>query len=88
MSKSKYSTKEIVERGEAIYQQQIREQVERDHHGEFLVLDILTGEYETDPEDIMATKRLMARCPNAVIYGLRIGYRASYRLGVFSKVRD
>lgn len=88
MSKSKYSSKEIVERGEAIYQQQIREHVENQHHGEFLVLDILTGEYEIDPEDITATKRLMAKCPDAVIFGLRIGHRASYRLGGFSRVQN
>lgn len=88
MSESKYSTKEVVERGEAIYQEQIRKHVESDHHGEFLVLDILSGEYEIDPEDITATKRLMAKCPDAVIYGLRIGHRAAYRLGGFSKVSD
>lgn len=88
MSKSKFSTKEIVERGEAIYQQQIREHVESEHHGEFLALDILTGEYEIDPEDVSATKRLLSKCPDAVIYGLRVGHRAAYRLGGFSKVRD
>jgi hypothetical protein len=85
MTESKYSAKEIVERGEEIYQQQIRKQVESEHHGEFLVLDILAGEYEIDSEDFTATRRLMARCPDAVIYGLRIGHRAAYHLGV-SKV--
>jgi hypothetical protein len=88
MPESKYSAKELVEGGEAIYQQEIRSEVEREHHGEFLVLDILTGEYEIDPEDATATKRLLARCPDAVIYGLRIGHRAAYRLGSFPKVKN
>ncbi|HUG18653.1 MAG TPA: hypothetical protein VMM56_06715 [Planctomycetaceae bacterium] len=88
MSEPKYSAKEIVQRGQAIYDQQIRSKVESEHRGEFLVLDILTGEYEIDPEDIIATKRLLARCPDAVIFGLRIGHRAAYRLGGFSKVKN
>ena len=88
MSKSKYSAKEIVERGEEIYQQQIREQVESEHHGEFLVVDILTGEYEIAEDDLTATQCMLKRCPDGVFYGLRIGYPAAYRLGGFSKVRD
>lgn len=86
MSERNYSAKEIVQRGQEIYEQQIRSEVESEHHGEFLVLDILTGEYEIADEDLIATKRLLARCPDAVTFGLRIGHRAAYRLGSFSKV--
>jgi hypothetical protein len=86
MSDSKPTREKIAERGEAIYDRQIRSHVESDHRGDYLVLDINSGEYEIDPEDLIATKRLLARCPDAVIYGLRIGHRAAYRLGSFSKV--
>ena len=51
------------------------------HQGEFLVIDIETGEYEIDADDLTATKQLLANHPNAVIYGLRIGYTAAYRIG-------
>ena len=88
MPDAKYSREEVAERGEAIYEHEIRTKVERESHGKYLVLDIETGEYEIDQDDLVATKRLMARCPDAVLYGLRIGYPAAYRLGGFSKVRD
>lgn len=47
----------------------------------FLVIDIKTGAYEIDADDLVATKRLLASCPNAVIYGLRIGFPTAYRIG-------
>jgi hypothetical protein len=88
MPDAKYSREEVATRGEAIYEQDIRPNVESESKGKYLVLDIETGEYEIDQDDLTATKRVMARCPNAVLYGLRIGYPAAYRLGGFSTVRD
>ncbi len=81
MPATKYTPEEIAARGEAIYDRDIRSKVEGLHHGKFLVLDIETGDYEIDDKDITATKRALAKRPDAVLYGLRIGYRAAYRLG-------
>ncbi|MCH7576953.1 MAG: hypothetical protein IH822_04060 [Chloroflexi bacterium] len=86
MPDARLSREEVAERGEAIYEQEIRTDVESEHRGKYLVLDIGTGEYEIDEDDLIATKRIMAKCPDAVLYGLRIGYPAAYRLGGFSKV--
>jgi hypothetical protein len=69
MPDAKYSREEVATRGEAIYEQDIRPNVERESKGKYLVLDIETGEYEIDQDDLTATKRVMARCPNAVLYG-------------------
>ena len=86
MPDAKYSREEVAERGEAIYEQDIQASIESESKGKYLVLDIETGEYEIDQDDLVATKRMMAKCPDAVLYGLRIGYPAAYRLGGFSKV--
>ena len=86
MPEAKYSREEVAERGEAIYEQHIRTNVESESKGKYLVLDIESGEYEIDQDDLVATKRMMAKCPDAILYGLRIGYPAAYRLGGFSKV--
>ncbi len=74
-----YTSQEVESRGEAIYVQQIRDKVNPKYKGKFLVIDIETGEYEIDADDLVATKQLLA--PNAVIYGLRIGYPTTYRIG-------
>ena len=86
MPDAKYSREEVAARGEAIYEQDIRSNVETQCKGKYLVLDIESGDYEIDQDDLAATKRMMANCPDAILYGLRIGYPAAYRLGGFSKV--
>lgn len=78
---------EVESRGEAIYGQQIRDKVEPKHKGKFLVIDIETGEYEFNADDLVATKRLLAKHPNAVVYGLRIGFPAAYRIGGHFSIR-
>ena len=81
MPYTEYTPEEVESRGEAIYEKQIRWKVEAQHKGKFLVLDVETGEYEIDDEDLAATKRVLVKRPDAVLYGLRIGYPAAYRLG-------
>ena len=81
MSYSNYTPQEIESRGEAIYVRQIRDKVNPKHKGKFVVIDIETGEYEVNEDDLAATKRLLTNFPNAVIYGLRIGFPTAYRIG-------
>lgn len=76
-----YPPEEVATRGEKIYEEHIRTKVEAEHKGEFLVVDIETGAYEIDRDDLAATKRAMAKRPEAVLYGLRIGYPTAYQLG-------
>ena len=76
-----YSPQEVQLRGEAIYQDVLREKVEAGNKGKFLVVDIETGEFEIDEDDLQATKRALAKRPEAVLYGLRIGHPTAYRLG-------
>ncbi len=75
-----YTSQEVASRGEAIYVH-IRDKVDPKHKGKFLVIDIETGEYEINADDLVATKQLLAKHPNAVIYGLRIGFPTAYRIG-------
>ncbi|MBM4044997.1 MAG: hypothetical protein FJ279_07780 [Planctomycetes bacterium] len=76
-----YTAQEVASRGEAIYEQQIRGKVEAGHKGKFLVMDIRTGRYEIDVDDLVATKRLLGKHPDAVVYGLRIGFPTAYQIG-------
>ena len=73
--------REVEAQGEAMYARRIRDEVETEHRGKFLVMDIETGDYEIDSDDLIATKRLLGRRPQAIMYGLRIGHPAAYRLG-------
>ncbi len=81
MTTRTYRPGEVSARGEAIYRGKIRHLVEPQEHGKFVVIDIETGDYELDANDATATRRLQKRRSDAVIYGLRVGYRAAYSLG-------
>lgn len=81
MPRAKYTSEEVASKGDTIYRQQLQEIVEPEHKGSFLVIDIETGAYEIDVDDLKATKRLLASYPDAVIYGLRIGFLTAYRIG-------
>ena len=81
MPYSDYTAEEIESRGEAIFVKQIRDRLSTGHRGKFLVIDVETGEYEIDEDDLLATRRLLINRPNAVIYGLRIGFPTAYRIG-------
>ncbi len=81
MPYSQYTPEEVAQRGEAMYERQIRSRVEPEHMGQFVVMDIETGDYEVDVDDLGATKQALAKRPGAVLYGLRIGSAAAYRLG-------
>ena len=71
---------EIEARGEEIYARQIRPRVEAGNNGKYVVIDIETGRYEIDDDDLQATTRLLAKPPEAVIYGMRVGYPTAYTL--------
>ena len=66
--------------GRRHYERRIRDKVELKHKGKFLVIDNETGEYEIDIDDMVATKRLLVKYPDAVIYGVRIGFPTAYRI--------
>ena len=81
MPKTVYTPNEVAARGHAFYEDHIRSKVEPGNKGKFLVLDIETGEYEIDVDHLTATKRVLVKRPDAMLFGLRIGHRTAYRLG-------
>ena len=81
MAHPRFSSDEIVGRGQALYDQQIRPKVEPAYNGKFLVLDIETGDYEIDADSYTAYERAAARRPGAPFYLLRIGFPTAVTLG-------
>ena len=68
---------EIARLGNEIYERQIRQQVETDHHGEIVSIDVESGNWAVAGDILEAVDRLRAQCPEAIdVWSLRIGYRA------------
>ena len=81
MGHLRYSTAEIVARGKEIYDNQLREKLEPHNIGKFLVIDVETGEYEMDEDDLAASRRASLKKPDGVRFGMRIGSLTSGTLG-------
>jgi hypothetical protein len=77
----RYSKEEFARRGDEIYESQVRPQVEKDHRGKILAIDIETGDFEVDNSEIAACDRLEVRHPDAQIWIVRIGSRHVRRFG-------
>lgn len=78
----RYSKEEFAQRGNEIYQSQVRPQVEEGNFGRIVAIDIETGAFEVADDTIIASDRLLERCPNAQIWRVRIGHKAVHRFGV------
>ena len=55
--------------------------VEPGHKGQFLVLDVETGDYEIDADRLVATQRIRTRHPDGEFFMVRIGYPAVIEAG-------
>ncbi len=72
---------DLARRGEEYYDKFLRAKLEPGHRGEYLYLDVETGEYELDADEVAAMERATARHPDSVFYILRVGYPASVYIG-------
>lgn len=81
MGHPRYSNEEIVRRGEEIYERDLRAMLEPGNVGKVVVIDIETGEYEVDEDEVAAARRALVKNPGATLYGTRIGYPALAKIG-------
>ena len=77
----RYSKEEFAQRGNEIYESQVRPQVEAENQGKIVAIDIETGAFEVADTPIAATDRLYEQYPDAQPWVIRIGHRAVYRFG-------
>ncbi len=77
----RYSKEEFARRGDAIYERELPPMLEKGNEGKFVAIDIETGAYEIDADELAASDRLLARVPNAQVRLRRIGSRYARRFG-------
>ena len=81
VSKPTYSKEEAARRGDEIYDRSVRAQVEPQREGEIVAIDLDSGAWEVDPDEITAAHRLEAQHPDAQIWAVRVGSRYLSRFG-------
>jgi hypothetical protein len=79
--KRRYRKEEFARRGDAIYERDVRPHLKPADEGKFAAIDIDSGMYEIDADELKAGSRLLARIPQAQIWMVRIGHRSVHRIG-------
>ncbi len=85
-TKPRYSKDEFARRGDRIYEQDIHPHLTPEDEGKFVLIDIETGAYEIDEDELVASDRLLARFPTAQVWMAQVGLRAA-RIRPLSKQR-
>lgn len=67
--------------GEEIFEREVRSKLEGQNPDDYLLIDVDSGDFEVDADELAASERLRARRPQAVIYFRRVGSRVSRRFG-------
>jgi hypothetical protein len=80
-TKPLYDKKEFARRGEAIYKRDIEPQLTDAREDDFVAIDIESGHYEIDADEVTAADRLLARIPNAQTWVRRVGSPYVRRFG-------
>ena len=78
----RFTKEEHARLGTEIYEQRIRPQVESGNQGRIVAIDVETGEFEIADQTLEAAERLLARCPDAQIWFVRIGHQGVHRFGL------
>ena len=80
---------EVVRLGKELYQRDILPLVQADHFGEYVAIDVETGDWAVANSDGEALERLRAQRPGAVdVLMERVGYRALHSFGAGSLRRN
>ncbi|HWE35713.1 MAG TPA: hypothetical protein VG406_04010 [Isosphaeraceae bacterium] len=77
----RYNKEEFARRGDAIFERDVRPLVAAGDEGKYVAIDVETGAFEVDADELAASDRLLARVPDAQTWLRRIGSRFARRFG-------
>ena len=80
----KLPREEVARRGDEIYETCIGPNVTDEDLGHYVVIDVESGDYEIDRNELAASDRLRARHPNAQSWLRRVGSRYARHFGARS----
>jgi hypothetical protein len=77
----RYSRDEVALRGDEIFEREILPALGGEAVGSFVLIDVVSGDYEVDADEVAASDRLLARRPDAQVWMRQVGSRFARRFG-------
>lgn len=78
---SEVDAAEIARRGWDVYEGEVNPDVEPQHAGRFVVVDVDTGRYTVADQELDAFQQAQEQMPEGTFYLVRVGQRAAHRMG-------
>lgn len=72
---------ELAERGQALYDEQLKETLEPAHPGRFVAIEPGSGRYFLGGTGLEAMRAARGEMPDQLFYLVRIGHETAYRVG-------
>src|SRR5437868_6356027 len=72
---------DLVERGQAFYDEKLREELEPEHTGRYVAIEPESGRYFLDDTGSGAINAALAEMPEGHFYVARVGYRSAEDIG-------
>jgi hypothetical protein len=80
-TKRRYSKEEFARRGDALVESKVRPNLTDADADKFVAIDIETGEYELDKDEMKAVGRLRKRIPDSQIWLVHVSLGYLHRFG-------
>ena len=80
-AKRRYSKEEFARRGDALVESKVRPHLAAADEDKFVAIDIETGEYELDTNEMKAADPLRKRLPDSQIWLVRVTLGYLHRFG-------
>jgi 3-methyladenine DNA glycosylase Mpg len=87
MSGLRYAPEEIARLGEALFERDVLPRINGQDRNDIVAIDIESGTYVIDSDQLSAAHQLRARNPEAQIWFRRVGSRYVHRMGGIPRVR-
>jgi hypothetical protein len=81
----RYTIEEVARRGDELYERSVLPYLRPEDEGKLVLIDIETGDWEMDRDEIAASDRLLARIPDAQVWMRQVGARHARRFGARHK---
>ena len=81
VTESRHTPDELSRLGGQIFDQRVRSALKPTDNGKFVAIDIETGEYELDKNEMRAADRLRKRVPDAQIWLVHVTLGYLHRFG-------
>ena len=80
-TKRRYSKEELARRGDSIYQADVLPRLVTEDEGKFAAIDVDSGTFELDADELAACDKLTARVSEPQIWLVKVGTRYLHRFG-------